>query len=72
MPTRVMPVASQIGCGVGYHDEMAGAGLDPLVATRAAVALHRLIGLDPADGHLGIRAHTRTRVITNKAAATSA
>jgi hypothetical protein len=67
-----MPVASEVGRVGGHHDEMAGAGLDPLVAPWAQVALYRLIGLDPTDGHLGIKAHARTTVITTKAAATSA
>jgi hypothetical protein len=67
-----MPVASQVGRVGRHHDEMAGTGLDPLVAPRAPVALHRLIGLDSTDVYLGIRAHARTREITMNAAATSA
>jgi hypothetical protein len=65
-------MASQVGRVRGHDHEMTGARFDPLVATRAAVALHRLVGLDPADGYLGIRAHARTSAITTKAAATSA
>ena len=67
-----MPVTPEVG-RVGRHDDdVTDAHFDPLVATRAQVALRRLVGLDACDGYLGISAHARTRAITTKAAATSA
>jgi hypothetical protein len=69
----VVPVPAQVGRPEGDDDEVPRAGLDPLVAARAEVALHRLVGLDPPDldVYLGIRAHRRSAAVTARAAATS-
>jgi enoyl-CoA hydratase/carnithine racemase len=57
------------------HDhDVAGAGLDVAVAARAPVALHRLVGLDPADVDLGVvaGAHPRRAQSTSASAITMA
>jgi hypothetical protein len=50
LPTTVVPVASQVGCVVGYGHDVTGAGRDVLVAAGAHVQLACLVRLDAADG----------------------
>ena len=65
-----MPVAAEVGRIDRHDDDVARAWRDVLVTTRAAVALDRLVGLDPPDLYLGISAHASRSVTTMNAAAT--
>lgn len=46
VPAPTMPVAPQVGCGLGDDDEMADARVDRAVASRAHVCLDGLVWLD--------------------------
>ncbi len=70
-----MPVAAEVDRLEWDHDEVGGAGLDVLVAARAAIALPRLVGLDEpdlgdeagarVDRALGCRARHRRRPLAS-------
>lgn len=51
LPARVMPVATKIRFGHGYHDQVAEASSNVLVASRTQVDLLRLVGLHRPDFH---------------------
>lgn len=68
-----MPVAPEIGCVAGHHNDMPGPRRDLLLAARTKVGLHRLIGLDAANhlaGYRGISAHSNIPATTATANAT--
>jgi hypothetical protein len=64
-------VASKIRLVERDDHQVGQARDDVLVAARAQVLLGGLIGMDPADLYLGIRAHRTRASVTTKAAATS-
>lgn len=45
LPTRLVPVPTQVGCGEWDHDQMGLARSDVVVAAGADVALDRLVRL---------------------------
>jgi hypothetical protein len=69
----MVPVAPEIGCLAGYHDDVSRPRWDLLLAARTEVGLHRLIGLHAANhlaGYRGISAHSNIPTTTATANAT--
>src|SRR5690242_20152825 len=80
-PARAVPVAAKVGRVDRHHDFVALAGPDLVVATRAAVRLHRLVRLHVTDldrvveapaAHEPNAAHTTSNATTASAMTTSA
>ena len=72
-PAGVVPVAPEIGCFAGHHNDVPGPRWDLLLTARTEVGLHCAIGLDATNhvaGYLGISAHSNIPATTATANAT--
>lgn len=73
LPACVVPVAPEVGCFAGHHNDVPGLGWDLLLAARTQVGLHCPVGLDATNhlaGYLGISAHSNIPATTATANAT--